>query len=147
MTDFLHKVANDVELDHRIGVRLAPRLEILELGRRESGTSEEAQLDGALNEFSADHSPMGNRDTAFVLNVASSWEKPQEDETNVRWTRTVFEAMKPFSTGGTYVNFLTEDDGADRIEAAYGKATLERLASIKRKWDPDNLFRHTKAVG
>ena len=45
-----------------------------------------------------------------------------------------------------YVNFLSDDDGADRIEAAYGKATLDRLATIKRKDDPQNFFRHTKNV-
>ena len=50
------------------------------------------------------------------------------------------------STGGTYVNFLTEEEGRDRIEAAYSAADLEKLAALKRKYDPENLFRHTKNV-
>jgi FAD/FMN-containing dehydrogenase len=54
--------------------------------------------------------------------------------------------MRPCSTGGVYVNFLTEEEGADRIEAAYGRANLQRLAALKRKYDPDDLFRHTKRV-
>jgi hypothetical protein len=54
--------------------------------------------------------------------------------------------MRAFSTGGVYVNFLTEDEGADRVAAAYGSRTLERLAALKRKYDPQGLFRHTKSV-
>jgi hypothetical protein len=64
----------------------------------------------------------------------------------VRWARECFEAMTPFSTGGVYVNFLTEDEGSDRIEAAYGRPTLDKLAALKKKWDPENVFRHTKNV-
>lgn len=105
------------------------------------------QIDGALNELPADHSPAGNRDAKLVLNIAASWEQPADDAANVAWARGAFEAMRPFSTGGTYVNFLTEEEGADRIEAAYGRATLQRLAALKQRFDPDNLFRHTKPVG
>ena len=105
------------------------------------------QIGGALNELPADHSPAGNRDAAYVLNIAGSWEKSEDDAVNMNWARDTFEAMKPFSTGGTYVNFLTEEEGAGRIEAAYGRPTLDKLAAIKRKWDPENFFRHTKSVG
>jgi hypothetical protein len=103
-------------------------------------------LQGALGELGADHSPAGNRDTAFVLNIASAWERAADDNVNVRWTREGFEAMRAFSTGGTYINFLTEEEGDDRIEAAYGKPVLAKLAALKKKVDPDNLFRHTKRV-
>ena len=54
--------------------------------------------------------------------------------------------MRPCSTGGTYLNFLTEEEGADRIEAAYGPENLKRLAELKRKYDPEDFFRHTKRV-
>lgn len=104
------------------------------------------QVGGALNELPQGHSPAGNRDAAYVLNIAGSWEKPEDDAVNVQWARDTFQAMKPCSTGGTYVNFLTEEEGADRIEAAYGRPALDRLAALKRKWDPDNFFRHTKGV-
>lgn len=104
------------------------------------------QLEGALNELPEGHSPVGNRDAAFVVNVASSWEHAPDDDANVRWTRDCFEAMRPFSTGGAYINFMTEEEGRDRIEAAYGRATLERLAALKAKYDPENLFRHTKNI-
>ena len=104
------------------------------------------QLDGALGELPAEHSPAGNRDAAFVLNIAGSWEKSDDDAVNTRWAKDCFEATRRFSTGGTYINFLTEEEGRERIEAAYGKATLARLASLKKTFDPDNLFRHTKNI-
>jgi FAD/FMN-containing dehydrogenase len=102
------------------------------------------QLSGALNALPGDHSPAGNRDAAYVCNIASSWESPGDDAANIAWTRETWQAIKPFSTGGVYLNFLTEEEGADRIRAAYGGAALDRLAAMKRKYDPQNLFRHTK---
>jgi len=104
------------------------------------------QIGGALNEGAAGESPVGNRDAAYVLNIAGSWEQPADDAANIAWARDCFEATRTVATGGTYLNFLTEEDGADRIEAAYGRATLDRLAGLKRKYDPQDLFRHTKRV-
>ncbi len=101
---------------------------------------------GALNELPADHSPVGNRDAAFVCNLAASWERSSDDAANIAWARQSWESIRPFSTGGAYLNFMTEEEGPERIEAAYGKTTLKRLASLKRKYDPRNLFQHTKNV-
>ena len=81
------------------------------------------QIGGALNELPAGHSPAGNRDAAYVLNITASWEKPQDDAASIQWARDCFEATRPCSTGGTYLNFLTEEEGADRIQAAYGRRT------------------------
>jgi FAD/FMN-containing dehydrogenase len=104
------------------------------------------QIGGALHEQPAGHSPAGNRDAAYVLNIAGSWENATDDDANIAWARDCFEATRSCSTGGTYVNFLTEEEGRDRIEAAYSPADLEKLATLKRRYDPDNLFRHTKCV-
>ena len=103
-------------------------------------------LDGAVNELPPGHSPAGNRDARFILNIAGSWPSPEQDEVNVKWARDCWQAMRPYSTGGVYLNFLTEDEGRDRTEAAYGKENLARLAALKKKYDPKNLFRHTKQV-
>ena len=54
--------------------------------------------------------------------------------------------MRRFSTGGTYINFLTEDEGDDRTRAAY-RTNYERLAQVKAAWDPTNLFRTNKNIG
>ena len=102
-------------------------------------------LDGALNRLPADHSPAGNRDARFVLNIASSWEKREDDATNIEWTRAVWRDMRKYSTGGTYVNFLTEEEQDDRLQAAYG-TSLGRLAEVKAKWDPANFFRVNKNI-
>jgi FAD/FMN-containing dehydrogenase len=53
--------------------------------------------------------------------------------------------MREFSTGGTYVNFLNADEGAERLGDAYG-ANMQRLQEIKKAWDPDNLFRNNKNI-
>ena len=102
-------------------------------------------LDGALNRLPADHSPAGNRDASLVLNITASWEKPGDDGANIEWARAAWRDMRPFSTGGTYINFLTEEEGDERTRAAYGK-NHPRLAALKRTWDPDNLFRVNKNI-
>ena len=104
------------------------------------------QIGGALGELPADHSPAGNRDAAFVANIASSWEASADDPINVAWTRETWEAVSPFGTGGAYINFMTEDEGHDRTRSAYGAAILARLAELKRRFDPEDLFRHTKRL-
>ncbi len=102
-------------------------------------------LDGPVNRQAADYSPAGNRDARSVFNIAGSWEKPEDDASNIGWARTAWQDLRRFSTGGTYVNFLTEEEGGERIHAAYGRH-YERLAKLKAKWDPDNLFRQNKNI-
>jgi FAD/FMN-containing dehydrogenase len=103
------------------------------------------QLGGALNLLENDHSPVGNRDARYVLNIAGSWELADDDGANIEWTRQAWSDMKQFSTGGNYINFLTEDEGPERIEAALG-AALQRLAQIKGRWDPKNVFRTNRNI-
>jgi FAD/FMN-containing dehydrogenase len=103
------------------------------------------QLGGALNRLDEDHSPVGNRQTRYVFNVAGSWERPEEDGANIEWARAAWSDMKEFSTGGTYINFLTEDEGEERMTAALGKS-LGRLAKVKTAWDPENVFRTNRNI-
>jgi FAD/FMN-containing dehydrogenase len=102
-------------------------------------------VDGAVAGFPEDHSAAGNRDARVVLNIQASWEMAEHDDANLEWARAAWLDMRRFSTGGTYVNFLTEEEGNARIRAAYGK-NYERLVKIKAKWDPGNLFRMNKNV-
>lgn len=102
-------------------------------------------LGDAVAKLPADHSAVGNRDAVYVLNITASWEKPEDDAANVEWARTAWRDMKRFSTGGTYINFLTEEETGTRIEAAYG-ANYRRLVDIKKKWDGENLFRMNKNI-
>jgi FAD/FMN-containing dehydrogenase len=102
-------------------------------------------LDGALNLLPDDFSPMGNRDAAAVLNITASWESEENDQANMDWARSAWQDMGRFSTGGTYINFLTEEESDDRVQAAYRK-TYDRLVDVKTKWDPTNLFRRNKNI-
>lgn len=102
-------------------------------------------LGRAVQDRPEDHSAAGNRDAAFVLNITAAWENAGDDAANLEWARSTWRDMRRFSTGGTYVNFLTEEEGDERIKAAYGK-NHSRLVEVKTKWDPANLFRMNKNI-
>jgi len=103
------------------------------------------QLGDAIGGLPEDHSAVGNRDARYVLNIAGSWENEADDAANLEWARAAWDAMRSFSTGGTYLNFLTEEEGQDRTRAALGKS-LARLAGIKARWDPGNVFRTNRNI-
>ncbi|MEP7326439.1 MAG: FAD-binding oxidoreductase [Gemmatimonadota bacterium] len=103
------------------------------------------QLGGALNQVAEADSPVGNRDARYVLNIAGAWEQAADDAANIAWAREAWNDMKSFSTGGNYVNFLTEDESPERIAAALGKG-LGRLAEVKARWDPENAFRANRNI-
>ena len=88
---------------------------------------------------------MGNRSTGLVLNVAGSWEKPEDDAKNMEWAREAWSDMRRYSTGGTYLNFLNEEEGDDRIRDALG-GNYDRLVDVKTKYDPGNMFRNNKNI-
>jgi FAD/FMN-containing dehydrogenase len=103
------------------------------------------QIEGALNDLADEHSPAGNRDARFLLSVGGSWETAEGDARNMDWVRETWESLRGFSTGGNYINFLNEDDGQDRLEAALGSA-MERLRQVKARWDPGNFFRTNRNI-
>ena len=80
-----------------------------------------------------------HRDAAFVLNVHGRWDNPANDTKCISWARELFQAAAPFATGGAYVNFMTGEE-QDRVRPAYG-SNYDRLARLKKKYDPNNLFR------
>ena len=73
------------------------------------------------------------------MNVHTRWDNPADDARCVAWARNVFSPAAAHASGGVYVNFLTEGDSA-RSADAYG-VNYQRLAQIKTKYDPHNLFR------
>ena len=103
------------------------------------------QIEGALNNMEDGFSATGNRNAQYILTQAGSWEKEEDDNLNIEWAREAWNDMKSFSTGGNYINFQTEDEGSERMEAALGKG-LQRLVSIKAKWDPGNMFRSNRNI-
>ena len=98
-----------------------------------------AGLGGAVNRVAADATAYPHRDTQFVLNVHTRWRDAADDGKCVGWAREFFERTAPFANGGVYVNFMADDE-ANRVGGAYA-GNLQRLAAIKARFDPGNLFR------
>jgi FAD/FMN-containing dehydrogenase len=82
----------------------------------------------------------GRRDARFILNVVGMWPEPSRDEVHIGWVRSFWDAVVPLAGSGAYLNFLG-DEGTDRVRAAYGPETYDRLADLKARYDPGNVFR------
>ncbi|NIP16630.1 MAG: FAD-binding protein [Pseudomonadales bacterium] len=95
-------------------------------------------LGGAMGQVDPSGTAYPHRLFPFNLGIWSGWENASEDAAVIAWTRDFFEAAAPFGAGA-YVNYLDGDEGG-RVDEAYG-GNYERLRDVKRKWDPDNLFR------
>lgn len=103
------------------------------------------QLGGAISRVDEHETAAGNRQAAYVLNIQTAWEDPEQTGTHIEWTRAFWRALQPYASGGVYVNFLSEGEGERRIQAAYG-ANYERLVQLKHKYDPANLFRMNQNI-
>ncbi len=101
---------------------------------------------GALNEHPEDDGAIGNREAAFACVIQAMWPEgdPAGDDRR-RWVRSSWGALKPFSTGGNYINFQTADEADDRTAESY-RGNLARLAQVKARYDPDNLFRVNRNI-
>jgi FAD/FMN-containing dehydrogenase len=97
-----------------------------------------ASLGGATARPAADATAYSARDTRFIVNVHGRWDDPKDDARGIGWTRALFDAAAPYATGAAYINFMTADE-KDRVRTVYGP-NYERLAKIKRTYDPGNLF-------
>lgn len=103
------------------------------------------QFGGAVSRVATDDTAFAQRDALFNLAVIARWDDPSTAASHIAWARESSEAMKPFASGGVYVNYLG-DEGADRVRAAYGPAKYDRLVAIKQKYDPTNLFRMNQNI-
>jgi len=97
------------------------------------------QFGGAVARVPADETAFAQRDAMFNLAIVSRWTDAATAATHTDWARQTSAAIRPFASGGVYVNYLGEE-GADRIKAAYGPK-YEKLVAVKQKYDPNNLFR------
>lgn len=85
-----------------------------------------------------------HRQPQFDLVIVSNWPGGQDDEKNIAWTRNLWEAMQPHLSHKVYVNLLGAE-GEDRVREAYGE-NYQRLAALKRTYDPENLFRMNQNI-
>jgi berberine-like enzyme len=98
-------------------------------------------LGGAISRVGGDETAFGDRSSKWMLSIDSTWQDSADDDANIAYTRSFWEASVPFSNGRTYFNFpglLEEGDAA--VRASYG-ANHARLARIKATYDPENRFR------
>ena len=80
------------------------------------------------------------RDATFSMVIAGIDSDPTQAEALKRWGRAYWSAVHPFNLGGAYVNFMMDDEADGRLQATYGD-NFARLALVKAKYDPANLFR------
>ncbi|THK38247.1 FAD-binding oxidoreductase [Ensifer sp. MPMI2T] len=99
---------------------------------------------GAAGRVAAEETAFPQRSSHFVMNVHARWREPEMDQTCIDWARRLFEAAKPYAAGTAYINFMPADE-IDRVEAAYG-SNYGRLVEVKRRYDPQNLFRMNQNV-
>ncbi|WP_435345923.1 FAD-binding oxidoreductase [Haloarchaeobius sp. HRN-SO-5] len=105
-----------------------------------------AHIGGALNEREWDDGAVGNRDAQFVYGVAGMWDPDEpKGEEYQQWVRDAWARLRPFSTGGNYVNFQTADEDPERVRATY-RDNFDRLREVKARYDPDNVFRANRNV-
>jgi len=103
---------------------------------------------GEVTRIPRDATAFDHRHSPFNLLILGGWEQTSEDRKNIAWARETWQQMQPHATESVYVNYLNAvgDEGSDRIESAYGAEKYARLAALKAKYDPGNLFRMNQNV-
>lgn len=101
-------------------------------------------MEGAPSRVPADATAWAHRKVPFVMNIHTRWDSPADDARCLEWARAFHAATQPFAQG-VYVNFLS-DEGEARVRDAYAKKTWDRLVSLKKRYDPGNLFRMNQNI-
>lgn len=104
---------------------------------------------GAVSRVPDDDTAFGNRQHPYLLHPLAAWREPEDENRHVTWLRELVADLTPYTTGGVYLNFAPDDK---RIVDGYGHGKYQRLAALKDRYDPDNVFRfnhniHPSAAG
>jgi hypothetical protein len=104
-------------------------------------------LEGAVSRVTERETAFGNRQASHAITIDGVW-RPGEDLAGreTAWTREFFAALGQFREG-VYVNFLGGDEDPGRVREAYGDSIYDRLAGVKARYDPDNVFHHNQNIG
>jgi FAD/FMN-containing dehydrogenase len=97
-------------------------------------------INGAVHRIAKDATAWSVRDATFSMVIAAIDGDPAQAEALKKWGRAYWKAVHPFNLDGGYVNFMMDDEGAGRLQASYGD-NYARLAVVKARYDPKNLFR------
>jgi len=104
------------------------------------------QFGGAVQRVPRDAMAYDQRDAGYNVVIISRWADPSEADRNVAWARSTSEAVRRFTNGHVYVNYIDQGEGTDRVRAAFGPDKFARLAAIKKTYDPGNVFRMNQNI-
>ena len=106
-------------------------------------------LGGAVARVPLDATAYAGRDAPHNIVIDGVWLPGESGElaaAETAWARRFHAALQPHRAAGVYVNFLDADDDSNRVREAYGDHTYRRLAEVKARYDPDNVFHHNKNI-
>jgi FAD/FMN-containing dehydrogenase len=104
-------------------------------------------LQGHAKRVPEDATAFANRHAAFNVSGMSTWESADDDNEQVAWARGFADGVGPYSSrGGGYLNYMGADEPLERVQAAFGAEKFARLRELKRKFDPDNVFRQNQNI-
>jgi FAD/FMN-containing dehydrogenase len=118
---------------------------LLGLGRPPGGILIES-LRGTPKEVDPDSAALGYRDAAFNISVMAAWLDPAQDEETIAWARETAAAIEPWSVSGGYANYMQADEPLERVRAAYGPESFDRLRALKKLYDPDNVLHRNQNI-
>ena len=101
-------------------------------------------INGACHRISTNDTAFPHRDAEYSLVLSGSWQDPADNGKNTEWVRNYYDALRPYSEEGGYINFMSADD-QERAPSNYGD-NYQRLREIKAKYDPTNFFRLNQNV-
>ena len=99
-----------------------------------------ARLGGALDRIDRDSMAMTLPPAKWFYFCLAMWWDPEVTEKEIAWSRSFMDTMRPWAAGKAPPNFISSDDGADRLRLSYGEEKFARLVELKEKYDPDNVF-------
>jgi FAD/FMN-containing dehydrogenase len=94
----------------------------------------------------ADGAALGWRQAAFNVSAMAVWIDPTVDEAHIQWARETAAALEPWAVGGGYANYLAADETGERVRAAFGDESFERLRALKTRYDPGNVLRRNQNI-
>jgi FAD/FMN-containing dehydrogenase len=98
-------------------------------------------IHGAARRFGFDHAAFPQREARWHMSALGIWEEPGDDARAIAWVREAHRRVTALGTTGTYMNYIATDEPADRATSAWPREVLARLRAVKRRVDPENVFR------
>jgi FAD/FMN-containing dehydrogenase len=103
-------------------------------------------LRGAPKDIDPASAALGYRDAAFNISVMANWTDPAQDEEGIAWARETAAAIEPWSVSGGYANYMQADEPLERVRAAFGADSFERLQALKSRYDPGNVLHRNQNI-